>query len=144
MKNRILSFLMLFLLSLLINCSFSRDNSQHYQREWMLVSFEEFTKQKLVESKAGINLTAEKMTGLPKGSATMGCNTIDFKYKFKNNGKVRISNIQSAKRECENTALEIVFLKKIETMTNYKIEGHFLTFFDEKGNEMKFLAADWD
>jgi heat shock protein HslJ len=29
-------------------------------------------------------------------------------------------------------------------MSRYKIEGHFLTLSDEKGNTMKFVAADWD
>jgi heat shock protein HslJ len=36
------------------------------------------------------------------------------------------------------------FQKKFETMTKYSIEGHFLTLSDDKGNSMKFVAADWD
>lgn len=105
----------------------------------MLVSFDAFTKQELVKSKAGINLTGEK-----NGTAMMGCNKIIFTFEFKNNGKIKISEIGSTEMACQNMNIENAFLKKFGTMTNYKIEGHRLTLSDVFGNEMKFIAADWD
>jgi hypothetical protein len=36
-----------------------------------------------------------------------------------------------------------LFPEKIETMTKYSVEGHFLTLSDHQ-ETMKFVAADWD
>lgn len=110
----------------------------------MLVSFDAFTKQELIESKAGINLTGEKSRNQTKGSATMGCNKIFFTFEFKNNGKIKISEIGSTEMACQNMNIENAFLKKFGTMTIYKIEGHHFTLADALGNQMKFIAADWD
>ncbi len=47
-------------------------------------------------------------------------------------------------KACQDMNLENSFQKKIETMTKYSVEGHFLTLSDHQGNTMKFVAADWD
>lgn len=47
-------------------------------------------------------------------------------------------------KACQDMNLEMAFQKKIETMTTYSIEGHFLTLSDGNGNSIKFVAADWD
>lgn len=144
MKN-ILSFVFaFFILNLVLNCSAAKSNNSHYQREWMLVSFDQFSKQELIENKAGINLTGEKINTEVKGSATMGCNKIFFTTEFKNNGKLKISNLGNTEMACQNMSLENAFVKKFVNMIYYKIEGHRLTLFDKNGNEMKFIAADWD
>lgn len=144
MKN-ILSFLFaIFVLCLTLNCSAKKLISPHYQREWMLVSFDEFTKQELIENRAGINLTDQKKDAHVKGSATMGCNKIFFSTEFKNNGKLKISNLGSTKMMCQNMNLENTFLKKFESMNKFTIEGHRMTLSDDNGNVMKFIAADWD
>lgn len=145
MKNIILRFFALFILTMLSNCSASKmNNSQHYQREWMMVSFDQFTKLQLTGNKAEINLTGEKTENLVKGSARMGCNNILFQIEFKNNGKVNISGIGSTEMACKNMELENAFLKKFGNMKNYTIEGHRLTLSDGSGNKMEFIAADWD
>jgi len=144
MKN-ILSFVFtFFILNLVLNCSAAKSNNPHYQRGWMLVSFDQFSKQELIENKAGINLTGEKINTEVKGSATMGCNKIFFTTEFKNKGKLKISNLGSTEMACQNMNLENAFIKKFGNMTDYKIEGHRLTLSDKNGNEMKFIAADWD
>lgn len=144
MKN-ILSFVFaIFLFGLVLNCFAAKSNNQHYQREWMLVSFDQFAKQELVDKRAGINLTGEKINDQVKGTATMGCNKIFFTIEFKNNGKLKISNLGSTEMACQNMNLENAFLKKFGNMTKYSIEGHRLTLSDKDGNEMKFIAADWD
>ena len=40
--------------------------------------------------------------------------------------------------------LETAFAKVLPTMTNYKVEGHYLTLSNAAGKKMKFVAADWD
>jgi heat shock protein HslJ len=46
---------------------------------------------------------------------------------------------------CEDKMdLESAFGKALPTMNSYKVEGHYLTLSDENGDEMKFVAADWD
>ena len=144
MKN-ILSFLFAFLiLNLVVNCSAVKSNNQHYQREWMMVSFDQFTKLQLTENKAAINLTGQKAGNVVKGSAKMGCNSIFFKIEFRNNEKINISEITSTEMACKNIELENAFLKNFRNMKNYVIEGHRLTLSDGSGNQMEFIAADWD
>lgn len=144
MKNILSLVFAFFILNLVLNCSAAKSNNPHYQREWMLVSFDQFPKQELIENKAGINLTGEKINTEAKGSANMGCNKIFFTTEIKNNGKLKISNLGSTEMACQNMSLENAFLKKFGNMTHYKIEGHRLTLSDKNGNEMKFIAADWD
>lgn len=144
MKNILSLVFAFFILNLVLSCSAAKSNSPHYQREWMLVSFDQFTKQELIENKAGINLTGEKTENQVKGSAAMGCNKIFFTTEFKNNGKLKISNLGSTEMACQNMSLENAFIKKFGNMTHYTIEGHRLTLSDKNGNEMKFIAADWD
>jgi heat shock protein HslJ len=144
MKNIILSLFSVFILTLVLNCSASKVDNQHYRREWMMVSFDQFTKLQLVENKAGINLTGERTGNRVKGFATMGCNRIFFTAELKNNGKINISEIGSTEMICKNMELENAFMKKIGNMKNYLTEGHRLTLSDNNGNEMKFIAADWD
>lgn len=119
-------------------------SNQYYQREWMMISFNQFTKLQLTENKAAINLTGQKAGNAVKGSAKMGCNSIFFKIEFKNNGKINISGIGSTEMVCKNMELENAFLKKFGNMKNYTIEGHRLTLSDGSGNKMEFIAADWD
>lgn len=144
MKNILSFFLAVSLFAFTLNCNAKKMNNPHYQREWMMVSFDQFSKQELIEKKAGINLTGEKSDNQIKGSAVMGCNRIFFTAQLKNNGKVKISGLGSTEMACQDMNLENAFLKKFGNMTNYTIEGHRLTLFDNNGSEMKFIAADWD
>ncbi|WP_258319598.1 META domain-containing protein [Chryseobacterium chendengshani] len=144
MKNILSGPFIFFIFISVLNCSASQVNNQHYQREWMMVSFDQFTKQQMIENKAEINLTGEKSGNKVKGTATMGCNSIFFLAELKNNGKISISEVGSTMTACKNMELENAFTKKFESMTNYKIEGHQLILSDHYGNEMQFIAADWD
>lgn len=144
MKN-ILSFLFaFFILNLVINCSVVKSNNQHYQREWMMVSFDGFTKEQLVKNKAEINLTEPAKDGKIKGTAMMGCNRMFFTLEFKSKNRVKISGLGSTLVACQEMNLETEFSKVFEKMTRYEINGHFLTLCDENGTQMKFIAADWD
>lgn len=144
MKKILLSVFAVLFLGLVLNCSTVQIKDPHIQREWMLVSFGNFTKNELVENKASINLTANKEKGKIRGSAFMGCNNMFFVSEFKNHGKVKISGVGSTMKACQNMNLETRFSKSFQNMTKYSVEGHFLTLSDEKGNSMKFVAADWD
>ncbi|UTX50934.1 META domain-containing protein [Chryseobacterium sp. MA9] len=110
----------------------------------MLVSFDGFSKEQLIANKAEMNLTASMVDNKIQGNAYMGCNQMSFVSEFKKGGKAKISNGVSTMKACQDMNLETSFQKKIETMTKYSIEGHFLTLSDDHGNTMKFVAADWD
>ncbi|NIF05702.1 META domain-containing protein [Chryseobacterium sp. Tr-659] len=110
----------------------------------MLVAFDGFSKDQLVAHKAEMNLTERIVDGKIQASAYMGCNRMSFTTEFKKGGKVKISQGASTMKACQDMNLETSFQKKIETMTKYTVEGHFLTLSDEQGNSMKFVAADWD
>jgi heat shock protein HslJ len=144
MKN-ILSFLFaFFILNLILNCSALKPTNEHYQREWMLVSFDGFTKEQLVKNKAEINLTEPIKDGKIRGTAMMGCNKMFFTLKFKSKNRIEISGLGSTLMACQEMNLETQFSKVFEKITRYEINGHFLTLYDEKGSQMKFIAADWD
>lgn len=144
MKKILVSFFAVLLLGAVISCSSVPQKNPSLQRQWMLVSFDQFSKEELVRNKAEINLTGIMEKGKIKGGANMGCNSMFFTSEFKTNGKVKISGVGSTLKACQNMELENAFIQKFDKMTSYSIEGHFLTLSDDNGNSMKFLAADWD
>lgn len=151
MRKILISVLSVLLLGIVFNCtSVTRQNAPidtqkiHIQREWMLVSLGNFTKADLMKQQAKIDLTVKQEEGKIRGGAYMGCNNMSFTAEFKNNGEVKILGLLSTMKACQNMELENEFQKKFKTMTKFKVEGHFLTLSDNKGNSMKFVASDWD
>ncbi|PWW28680.1 META domain-containing protein [Chryseobacterium sp. AG844] len=144
MKKILLPLFTALLLGVVLNCSSVPAKDPFLQRQWMLVSFDDFSKDQLIANKAEFNLTANKVKGKIQASSYMGCNRMSFMTEFKTGGKVEISKGVSTMKACQDMNLEMSFQKKIETMTHYSIEGHFLTLSDDYGNSMKFVAADWD
>lgn len=144
MRKILLSLFAVLLLGVVINCSSMPEKNPGLQRQWMLISFDKFSKDELMKNKAEVNLTAEMKNGKIQGGAHMGCNSMFFTSEFKNGGKVKISGVGSTMKACQNMDLETVFIQKFDKMTKYSVEGHFLTLSDENGNSMKFVAADWD
>ncbi len=139
----ILLLLGVFILVTLNGCS-SQKNVTNYKRQWMLVTFKDYTKDFLTEKKATLNLSPMQGDDNSEfGTAYMGCNNMRLKAKFSNDGKVTFSNLISTRMFCPGN-LESDFIKEIEKTNHYKIEGHFLYLYNEKEQQMKFVAADWD
>ena len=111
------------------------------KRKWMLVDFQGFTKEELIQKKAYLDLTH-----LDKGGgAKMGCNSIFFSVKLKNNHKINFSGVGSTMMYCDGSMkLEENFGKLLPTITKYQVKGHFLTLKNKNGQTMKFVAEDWD
>ena len=111
------------------------------KRKWMLVEFQGFTKEELIQKKAYLDLTH-----LDKGGgAKMGCNSIFFSVKLKNNHRIHFSGVGSTMMYCDgNIKLEENFGKLLPTITKYQVKGHFLTLKNKNGQTMKFVAEDWD
>jgi len=144
MDKIIVSVFIVLCLNILTNCTSVKTDNTPIQREWMLVSFDGFTKDQFIKNKARINLTAPVEGKKVKGSAFMGCNTMFFTSEFKNNGKVKISGFGSTMMACRNMDLETNFAATFEKMIRYSVDGHFLTVSDDDGHQMKFVASDWD
>lgn len=144
MKKILTSFFAVLLLAAVVNCSAVPEKNPGLQRQWMLISFDQFSKEELIKNRAEINLTGAIEKGKIRGGAHMGCNSMFFTSEFKSDGKVKISGVGSTLKACQNMELETAFGQKFDKMTNYTIEGHFLTLSDNNGNAMKFVAADWD
>ncbi len=144
MKKILLSIFAVLFLGIVLNCSAISDKNPALQRQWMLISFNGFSKDKLVAHQAEINLSGRMENGKIQGSAYMGCNRMSFTAELKKGGKVKISKGVSTTKACQDMELETSFQKLFDTMTHYAVEGHFLTLSDENGNSMKFVAADWD
>lgn len=143
MKKIISVFLAIFALLLLTNCSTQTKVPDNVKREWMLVKFQDFSKDLMMSSKVQLNLTDQTPAG--KFAANMGCNNIFGQATFSSNGMVKFSEIASTEMYCDKSMdLEAAFAKELPTMTNYKVEGHYLTLSNASGKKMKFVAADWD
>lgn len=86
------------------------------------------------------------LTYLEKGGgAKMGCNSIFFSVKLKNNHRIHFSGVGSTMMYCDgNMKLEENFGKLLPTITKYQVKGHFLTLKNKNGQTMKFVAEDWD
>jgi heat shock protein HslJ len=119
-------------------------DSENLQREWMLVSFQDFSKDFLMKSNARINLIPNAENP-HQYSAEMGCNNLFFTAKIMSGNKIEFSQVGSTMMFCEGIMdLESAFGKTLPNMNSYKIEGHYLTLLDGLGKEMRFVAADWD
>ncbi|WP_346983582.1 META domain-containing protein [Chryseobacterium sp. POE27] len=151
MKTIFVSVLSVLFSGILINCtSASTHISKHadlnsgIQREWMLTSFAGYSKSDLIRNNANINLTEKAEQEKVKGTAFAGCNNMFFTAEFKNDGKVKISEIGSTLKACQDMKLENDFSKELRNVTRYSVKGHFLTLTDDQGHKMEFIAADWD
>ena len=111
------------------------------KRKWILIEFQGFTKEELIQKKAYLDLThLEK-----GGGAKMGCNSIFFSVKLKNNHRINFSGVGSTMMYCDgNVKLEENFGKLLPTITKYQVKGHFLNLKNDRGQTMKFVAEDWD
>ena len=111
------------------------------KRKWMLVEFQGFTKEELIQKKAYLDLTHFERGG----GAKMSCNSIFFSVNLKNNHRIHFSGVGSTMMYCDgNMKLEENFGKLLPTITKYQVKGHFLTLKNKNGQTMKFVAEDWD
>lgn len=114
--------------------------AQNLKREWMLVSFNNYSKEFLTKNKAKLDLRNPKLVPL-----FMGCNSISISVEVLKHHKLKFKNGIRTEMFCENAMqLEDDFLKDIELYQSYSIKGHSLTLKTPKGKKMIFIASDWD
>ena len=143
MKKIISGFIAIFALVLLANCTTQTKVPENIKREWMLVEFQDFTKDSMMSNKAHLDLSNEKEPA--RFAANMGCNNMFGSATFNTNGTAKFSAIGSTMMMCDKAMdLESAFSKELPSMTNYKVEGHYLTLTNASGKKMRFVAADWD
>lgn len=147
MKTAKVLFAIVLISALMFSCNSQKldeKSNVNLQREWMMISFKDYSKQDLNRHEAKINLipNAEQSN---QYSAKMGCNNLFFTAKLKSGNKIEFSNVGGTLMFCQDKMdLERNFGKALPTMTDYKIEGHFLTLSSKNGDNIKFVAADWD
>lgn len=119
----------------------AQTKDKNLNRKWMLIEYSGFTKEQLTELQAHIDLTAKNNTG----TANMGCNNSFFNVKVKRCNRISFSAPGATMMYCEGRMkLEDEFGKLLPTISKYKVEGHYLTLKNKKGQTMKFIAEDWD
>ncbi len=144
MRRIWITFLWILCLGTVLNCSSIALVNPQLNREWMPVSFKDYTKEELIRNQAKIDLTAPAENGKIKSGAFMGCNKMFFTAAIKKDGTAEFSDIGSTLMVCQNMNLEDDFTKCFKNIRRYKLEGHFLTLIDQQGNTIKFIASDWD
>jgi heat shock protein HslJ len=143
MKKLISVFTTIFALFFLASCTMQTKAPENVKRDWMLIEFQNFTKQELTNNKAHLDLSPKIESG--QFSANMGCNSMFGSANFNADASVKFSAIGSTMMFCDKAMdLESAFAKDLEKMTNYEVDGHYLTLSNARGQKMKFVAADWD
>ena len=148
MKKALLIIGILFLLAGTQNCKSQStevvvpvvDNNQdQLKRIWMLVEFQNFSKEDLIKNKAQMNLKDFKIP-----SANMGCNSISFNCVVKKDNLKFIAGMRT-EMFCENKMqLEDAFCLALQGDYSYKIAGQKLFLSNSKNEKMTFVAQDWD
>ena len=148
MKKALLIIGILFLLAGTQNCKSQStevvvpvvDNNQdQLKRIWMLVEFQNFSKEDLIKNKAQMNLKDLKIP-----SANMGCNSINFRMEIKK-GVLKFLPGMRTEMFCENKMqLENAFCLALQGDYSYKIAGQKLFLSNSKNEKMTFVAQDWD
>lgn len=128
------------LLSIILSCfSKTKIDTTALQREWMLVSFQNYSKEKLIQKKASFRITNDSSI-----SIFMGCNQMGATYHIEKENQISLSSGISTMMACEDMQLEIDFGQILPQIISYKIEGHRLTLTTAKDEKLEFVAADWD
>lgn len=136
----ILVFIAIFTLSCSSKKNEINSSTQNINRVWMLTEFKDYKKDFLIEKNAFLNLTDKE-----RASSKMGCNSLSFNYSIKEERFIEFSQGTATKMYCqESMQLEDDFLKAIQDVKNFTLEGHFLTLTSSSGEKMVFIAQDWD
>lgn len=146
---KILSFFA-FVVIAIMSCSTQKDtakasSSDSIYQKWMLVDYGGFKKDELTKLNAYIDFTKQP-DNAGRYSAFAGCNRMNFSAKFPKAGQMEISQPMSTMMFCNDAmALEDKMSKDLTKLTQYKIDGHFLTLSDASGSvKIKLVAAAWD
>lgn len=110
-------------------------------RQWMLTGMEGFTKEELMQAKAGIDLTNSE-----NAHSKVGCNNMRLKTILQPDNRVQFTNLSVTKMYCAPfMKLEAAYIEKLQQVRMYTIEGHLLKLKDGAGNWLiTAVAADWD
>ena len=110
------------------------------QRVWMLTDVNGVTRERLVSLQAQMDWTA-----LPQASADMGCNRLNFAVQVQDNGQISIGPLHATRKHCPGRMdAEQRFSQRIGQMKHYRLAGHQLVLRNDAGEEMHFVAQDWD
>ncbi len=118
--------------------------NKNLQKKWYIVELKGYSKAQLMNEKASLDLSTFTENSKIRGSVYAGCNQIMFNLEVLKRNRIKLSGLTGTMMTCQDMQIEHVLSKQLELMTNYKIEGHFLTLSDNKGNSIKLLAEDWD
>lgn len=138
MKTRLL--LGILVSAILISCKAKmEETTQNIHRKWMLIQFENFQKETLIEKQCYLDLTDQR-----NAMANMGCNTLGFVYELKNDNEILFNQGRTTHMYCEDHAIESQFLSIVKTISSYKVKGHKLHLRTNTDKELIFVAEDWD
>lgn len=130
----------LLLVVSLINFSCSSNVSNNFKEDlknnrWLLKSVDE-------KSITDLEFHKEVFIQFPTDSEDQfrgfaGCNNIFGGYEL-NQDSLKFINVASTRMACDKMDFEANFLKKLQTINNYKIEKDILLLFSENEEVMKF------
>ncbi len=110
------------------------------QRVWMLTGLNGVPRERLVSLQAQMDWTA-----LPQATAALGCNRLDFAVQAQDNGQIRMGPLLSTRKHCPGRMdAEQQFSQRILKMQHYRLAGHQLVLRNDAGEEIRFVAQDWD
>jgi heat shock protein HslJ len=133
-------FLGILVCTVLISCKTNKNvTNENIHRNWLLVQFEDFPKEKLMDKNCYLDLRDKE-----NAAAKMGCNSLGFSYYLNNGNAISFKQGSATRMFCDDNTIETKFLEVITTSSSYKIEGQKLYLTTKSDKELIFIAEDWD
>lgn len=139
MKLRLLVGFFMMMMFLFSCKSKFNETPQEFNKKWMLIEFNDFKKEKLIEKECFIDFRNKE-----NAMAGMGCNDLGFKYSIKENNRISFSQVTTTYIFCEDNTIESDFLKVVNLIDSYKMEGHKLYLKTNSNQELILIAEEWD
>lgn len=148
MKNyqRFLIVLMgALLLQGMMSCHTAKpESTARIDRKWMLIGMPGYAKEQLVSKKAYLDMSPQKGKN-GQYPAFAGCNHMMVMGNFSPKGTATVRNISSTFMACpDNGEVEYKFAAILKEAKTYTLHGQYLIIHTTKGQDLSFVAEDWD
>lgn len=133
------------LLQGVISCHTAKpESTARLDRKWMLIGMPGYTKEQLTGKGAYLDMSAQK-TRSGQYPAFAGCNQMMAIGSFSAKGTMTIRNLSSTFMACpDNEEIESKYAAMLKEAKTYTLHGQYLIIHTLRGQDLSFVAEDWD
>lgn len=138
-------FLGIWFMQTAISCHSAKpESTARLDRKWMLIGMPGYTKEQLAGKNAYLDMSPQK-TKSGHYPAFAGCNQMTVIGNFSAKGTAMVKNIASTFMACpDGEELERTFATLLKEAKTYTLHGHYFIIHTTKGQDLSFVAEDWD